>query len=41
MSPQSILRGMAAMACGLHYDEGNRLFSLDDADRLTARWASP
>ena len=30
-SPQATLRGMAAMLCGLQYDEDNRLMSLEDA----------
>jgi hypothetical protein len=30
-SPQAALRGMAAMLCGLQYDEGNRLVPLGDA----------
>jgi hypothetical protein len=30
-SPQAALRGMAAMVCGLQYDEYNRLVSLDGA----------
>jgi hypothetical protein len=29
VSPQSTLRGMAAMLCGLRYDEDNRLLPLD------------
>jgi hypothetical protein len=33
VSPQSTLRGMAAMLCGLRYDEQNRLLPLDDASR--------
>ena len=28
VSPQATLRGLAAMLCGLHYDEDNRLQSL-------------
>jgi hypothetical protein len=28
-SPQAALRGMAAMLCGLRYDEDNRLVALD------------
>jgi len=28
-SPQAALRGMAAMLCGLRYDEFDRLVSLD------------
>jgi hypothetical protein len=30
-SPQAALRGMAAMLCGLRYDEDNRLVPLEDA----------
>jgi hypothetical protein len=30
-SPQAALRGMAAMVCGLRYDEDNRLLPLDGA----------
>jgi hypothetical protein len=30
-SPQAALRGMAAMACGLRYDENNRLLPLEGA----------
>ncbi|HEY1137244.1 MAG TPA: hypothetical protein VGE64_07125 [Xanthomonadaceae bacterium] len=30
-SPQAALRGMAAMVCGLRYDEDNRLVPLDAA----------
>ena len=30
-SPQAALRGMAAMVCGLQYDEDNRLVPLDGA----------
>ena len=30
-SPQAALRGMAAMVCGLQYDEDNRLMSMDGA----------
>jgi hypothetical protein len=29
-SPQAALRGMAAMLCGLQYDDRNRLVPLDD-----------
>ena len=29
VSPQAALRGMAAMVCGLQYDEDNRLVPLD------------
>ena len=29
-SPQAALRGMAAMVCGLRYDEDNRLHPLPD-----------
>jgi hypothetical protein len=29
VSPQATLRGMAAMLCGLRYDEDNRLLPLD------------
>ena len=29
VSPQAALRGMAAMLCGLRYDENNRLLPLD------------
>jgi hypothetical protein len=29
-SPQAALRGMAAMLCGLQYDECNRLVPLDE-----------
>ena len=29
--PQAALRGMAAMVCGLQYDEDNRLMPLDGA----------
>jgi hypothetical protein len=29
-SPQAALRGMAAMVCGLQYDEDNRLMLLED-----------
>ncbi|HEY1136808.1 MAG TPA: hypothetical protein VGE64_04890 [Xanthomonadaceae bacterium] len=29
VSPQATLRGMAAMRCGLRYDEDNRLLPLD------------
>jgi hypothetical protein len=32
VSPQCTLRGMAAMVCGLRYDENNRLLPLEDAD---------
>jgi hypothetical protein len=31
VTPQSALRGMAAMVCGLRYDEYNRLLPLEDA----------
>jgi hypothetical protein len=31
VSPQATLRGMAAMLCGLRYDEDNRLLPLEDA----------
>jgi hypothetical protein len=31
VSPQVALRGMAAMLCGLRYDEDNRLVPLEDA----------
>ncbi len=30
-SPQAALRGMAAMVCGLQYDEDNRLVPMDGA----------
>ncbi|MFD0727454.1 hypothetical protein [Lysobacter brunescens] len=30
-SPQAALRGMAAMVCGLRYDEDDRLVSIDGA----------
>ena len=30
-SPQAALRGLAAMVCGLQYDEDNRLVPLDGA----------
>jgi hypothetical protein len=30
-SPQAALRGMAAMVCGLQYDECNRLAPLEDS----------
>jgi hypothetical protein len=30
-SPQGALRGMAAMVCGLQYDEDNRLVPMDGA----------
>lgn len=30
-SPQAALRGMAAMVCGLQYDEDNRLVPMEDA----------
>ena len=30
-SPQAALRGMAAMVCGLRYDENNRLLPLEGA----------
>jgi hypothetical protein len=30
-SPQAALRGMAAMVCGLRYDEDNRLLPVEDA----------
>ena len=30
-SPQAVLRGMAAMLCGLRYDDDNRLVPLEDA----------
>jgi hypothetical protein len=30
-SPQAALRGMAAMLCGLRYDENNGLLPLEDA----------
>ena len=30
-SPQAALRGMAAMVCGLRYEEDNRLVPLDGA----------
>ncbi len=30
-SPQAVLRGMAAMVCGLRYDSDNRLVPLEDA----------
>jgi hypothetical protein len=30
-SPQAALRGMAAMVCGLRYDEDNRLVPVEDA----------
>jgi hypothetical protein len=30
-SPQAALRGMAAMLCGLRYDNDNRLMPLDGA----------
>ncbi|MBX3713748.1 MAG: hypothetical protein KF800_17445 [Lysobacter sp.] len=29
VSPQATLRGLAAMLCGLRYDEDNRLLPLD------------
>ena len=32
VSPQSTLRGMAAMLCGLRYDEANRLLPLEAAE---------
>ena len=35
--PQAALRGMAALVCGLRYDEDNRLVPLDAA----AAYASP
>jgi hypothetical protein len=31
VSPQAALRGMAAMVCGLRYDEDDRLVPLDGA----------
>jgi hypothetical protein len=31
ITPQAALRGMAAMVCGLRYDERNRLLPLEDA----------
>ena len=31
VSPQATLCGLAAMACGLRYDENNRLLPLDPA----------
>ena len=30
-SPQAALRGMAAMVCGLQYDEDNQLMPMDGA----------
>jgi hypothetical protein len=30
-SPQAALRGMAAMVCGLQYDEDNQLVPIDGA----------
>jgi len=30
-SPQAVLRGMAAIVCGLQYDEDDRLVPLDGA----------
>ncbi|MBX3712714.1 MAG: hypothetical protein KF800_12195 [Lysobacter sp.] len=30
-SPQAALRGMAAMVCGLQYDEDNQLVPMDGA----------
>ncbi|MFD0727453.1 hypothetical protein [Lysobacter brunescens] len=30
-SPQAALRGMAAMVCGLQYDEDNQLMPIDGA----------
>ena len=30
VSPQATLRGLAAMLCGLRYDEDNRLLPLED-----------
>jgi hypothetical protein len=30
-SPQAALRGMAAMVCGLRYDEDNQLLPMDGA----------
>ena len=30
-SPQAALRGMAAMVCGLQYDDCNRLVPLEDS----------
>jgi hypothetical protein len=30
-SPQAALRGMAAMVCGLQYDEDNRLVPMEGA----------
>jgi hypothetical protein len=30
-SPQAALRGMAAMVCGLRYDDDNRLMPMEDA----------
>jgi hypothetical protein len=30
--PQASLRGLAAMVCGLRYDEQNRLWPLEDTD---------
>jgi hypothetical protein len=30
VSPQAVLRGMAAMVCGLQYDDRNRLVPLED-----------
>jgi hypothetical protein len=32
VTPQAALRGLAAMVCGLRYDEHNRLVSLEDND---------
>jgi hypothetical protein len=37
VTPQSALRGMAAMVCGLRYDEHNRLLPLEDATASSPR----
>ena len=41
VSPQATLRGLAAMLCGLRYDEHNRLLPLDPATpaHCPPRWA--
>jgi hypothetical protein len=36
VTPQSALRGMAAMLCGLRYDDDNRLVPLEDAGHASA-----
>jgi hypothetical protein len=37
VSPQATLRGIAAMLCGLRYDEDNRLLPLDSTASRDAR----